>query len=89
MKFNIYSITGNKVLVNYNSIPDKSPTYDHKIQLVVIFLDNAEKNNILQFNFLFYDRYVRMNPAFGSSTVGIDTTRFGTDFNKKCIFGLH
>lgn len=28
------------------------------------------------------------NPTFPNAVVGIDTVKYGTDFNKKCILGL-
>lgn len=69
-------------------MPDQSSFYNHTIQAVIIFVDTTTKNTMLQFNFLRYDRYgVGANP-FGTATIGIDTSIYGTDFNKKCIIGL-
>lgn len=43
---------------------------------------------MLQFNFLRYDLYFVASYPFGSATIGIDTSIYGFDFDKKCIIGL-
>lgn len=43
---------------------------------------------MLQFNFLKYNRYSVPSNPFATATIGIDTSIYGTDFNKKCIIGL-
>lgn len=74
--------------VKFDTTPDQSLTYNHTIQAVVIFVDTITKNTILQLNFLTFNMKQVYGPAPGTSTIGIDTSIYGTDFNIKCIIGL-
>lgn len=81
-------ISSNTIDLLYTSYPNKTTTYDHKIQTVIIFVNITAQNTIVQFNFLTFNQYSKFNPTFPSATLGIDTTKYGTDFNIKCIFGM-
>jgi len=85
-----FDFSNNRIKLNYNSNPDDG-SYGQKFSLycIVVIIDKLALKLSYELTHLFYQLYQSSNNPLALSNYLINTSVFGTNFDRQCILGFY